>query len=152
MIDANVLTTAPSASPETVNVSSIWSSTIDSSSIIDVSWGKVPCPHRNGEITGYVIIYWKTRETRGGRGGRQGIRSRQIHNEMIMMDGHAVTIDGLDPLTEYSVVVAGVNSAGTGQFSEPVTVSTLGMLIQSTLICSFVCMHAYNERRQIYHE
>ena len=86
-------------------------------------------------------MYWKTRETRGGRGGRQGIRSRQTHNEMIMMDGHAVTIDGLDPLTEYSVVVAGVNSAGTGQFSEPVTVATLGMPIQ-TNYDSFAHLHA----------
>ena len=85
---------------------------IDSSSIIDVSWGEVPCPYRNGEITGYVIMYWKTRERREGGGGRQGIRSRQTHNKMIMVDGHTVTIDDLDPFTEYSVIVAGVNSAG----------------------------------------
>ena len=41
-----------------------------------------------------------------------------------MVDGHAVTIDDLDALTDYSVMVAGVNSAGTGQFSDPVTVVT----------------------------
>ena len=45
------------------------------------------------------------------------------------MDGHIATIDDLDPLTEYSVMVAGVNSAGTGQFSDPVTVATEGIII-----------------------
>ena len=120
--DANILTTAPSASPEMVNVSSVQSSSID------VSWGEVLCPHRNGEITGYVIMYWKTRGEEGGGGGEQ--MSRQTQEEMIRVDGHTVTIDDLDPLTEYSVMVAGVNSAGTGQFSEPVTVITEGIIIK----------------------
>ena len=106
--------TVPSTSPEIVNISS-------QSSTIVVSWRDLSCPHRNGEITGYVIMYWKTREGRGGGGGQE---SRQTHNERIMVDGHTVTIDDLDPLTEYSVMVAGVNSAGTGHFSDPVTVVT----------------------------
>ena len=96
-----------------VNVSSVRSFSID------VSWGEVPCPHRNGEITGYVIMYKK----KGVSGeGRQ--MSRQTQEERIMVDGHTATIDDLDPFTEYSVMVAGVNSAGTGKFSEPVTVVT----------------------------
>ena len=132
--DANIFTTVPSASPEMVNVSSVQSSSID------VSWGEVLCPHRNGEITGYVIMYWKTRgeeEEGGGGGGEQ--MSRQTQEEMIMMDGHTctVTIDDLDPLTEYSVMVAGVNSAGTGQFSEPVTVITEGIIIKNN--CTHDC-------------
>ena len=53
--------------------------------------------------------------------------SRQTQEERIMVDGHTATIDDLDPLTEYSVMVAGVNSAGTGQFSKPVTVVTEGI-------------------------
>ena len=93
-----------------VSVSSVRSSSID------VSWGKVPCPHRNGKITGYVIMYWKKRVGGG--------ESSQTQEKKIMVDGHAVTISDLDPLIEYSVMVAGLNSAGTGQFSEPVTVVT----------------------------
>ena len=50
--------------------------------------------------------------------------SRQTQEEGIMVDGHTTTIDDVDPLTEYSVMVAGVNSKGTGHFSEPVTVVT----------------------------
>ena len=115
MVDANILTAVPSASPEMINVSSIQSSSID------VKWGEVPCPHRNGEITGYVIIY---KQKGVKRGGRQ--MSRQTQEEMIMVDGHTATIDDLDPLTEYTIMVAGVNSVGAGQFSEPVTVVTEG--------------------------
>ena len=96
-----------------INISSVRSSSID------ISWGEVPCLHRNGEITGYVIMY-KKKGVNGG--GRQ--MSRQTQEVRIMVDGHTATIDDLDPLTEYSVMVAGVNSAGTGQFSEPVTVVT----------------------------
>ena len=45
--------------------------------------------------------------------------------EVLVMDGRATTIDDLDPLTaEYSIMVAAVNSNGTGQFSEPVTIGT----------------------------
>ena len=106
--------TAPSAAPDMVNFSSV-----DSSSI-DVNWGKVSCQHRNGEITGYVVVYMKilSRE----RGER-----RQTQEGMVMVNGQTATIDNLDPLTEYSVMVAAVNSAGTGVFSEPVTAITKGM-------------------------
>ena len=110
-----------------INISSVRSSSID------FSWGDISCLHHNGETTGYVIMYKKKggREGGGGRGGRQ--MSRQLQVERIMVDGHTVTIDDLDPLTEYSVMVAGVNSAGTGQFSEPVTVVTEGTTF-STII------------------
>ena len=80
-------------------------------------------------------MYWKTRVGRGGGGGGQ--ESRQTHNERIMVDGHTVTIDDLDPLTEYSVMVVGVNSAGTGQFSKPVTVVTEGLSIVSPGTATF---------------
>ena len=104
--------TVPSASPEMVNASLLHFSSID------VRWGEVPCIYRNGEITGYVVMYNKISLQRS---------SRQIQKQMVVMDGHAVTINNLTPLTEYSVMVAGVNSAGTGQFSKPVTVVTEGI-------------------------
>ena len=109
------------------------------SSLINVSWGAVPCQHRNGEITGYIVMYRKYRSREGEGGGGQG--NRQTQEERIMVDGHTATIDDLDPFTEYSVMVAGVNSAGTGQFSEPVTMATLGMPIQ-TNYDSFAYLHA----------
>ena len=106
--------TAPSAAPDMLSVSSV-----DSSSI-DINWGEVPCQHRNGEITGYVVV---TRKVLGR--GREEIKQTK---GMVMVNGQTTTIDNLDPLTEYSVMVAAVNSAGTGVFSEPVTAAILGTI------------------------
>ena len=107
--------TVPSAAPDMVNASSA------NLSSIDITWGEVPCQHRNGEITGYVVVYRKVFGR--GRGER-----RQTQEGMVMVNGQTATIDNLDPLTEYSVMVAAVNSAGTGVFSEPVTAVTRGMI------------------------
>ena len=93
----------PSAPPEMVNVSSV-----QGSSII-VSWGEVPCRHRNGEIIRYVVEY---------------IEERRTQEMIIMVDDQATTLDDLEPLTEYSIMVAAVNSNGTGQFSEPISIVT----------------------------
>ena len=72
--------------------------------------------------------------------------SRQSQVKMIMVDGHIVTIDNLDLLTEYSVMVAGVSSAGTGQFSKPVTVVSEGstfstVIIQRMCQCKHISIH-----------
>ena len=99
-----------------VNVSSV-----DSSSI-NINWGEVPCQHRNGEITGYVVVYRKVL----ARGRRE---RRQTQEGMVMVKGQTATIDNLDPITKYSVMVAAVNNAGTGVFSEPVTASTKGKIV-----------------------
>ena len=100
-----------------VNVSSVQGSSIF------VSWGNVPCQHHNGEIIGYAVEY-RTNVSRG---------------VMVMVDGQATTIDDLKPLTEYSIMVAAVNSNGTGQFSEPVTIVTQGtyMWIALYVCCQF---------------
>ena len=97
----------PSAPPEMVNVSSVHGS----SSITIVRWGEVPCQHRNGEIIRYAVKYIR------GQNQTQGVT--------VMVDGHATTLY-LEPLTEYSIMVAAVNSKGTGQFSEPVAIVTEG--------------------------
>ena len=108
--------TVPSAAPDMVNASSA------NSSSININWGKVPCQHRNGEITGYVVVYRKVLSS--GSGER-----RQTQEGMVMVNGQTATINNLDPLTEYSVMVAAVNSAGTGVFSEPVIASTQGKIV-----------------------
>ena len=80
---------------------------------IIVSWREVPCQNRNGEITRYVVEYNEQQE-----------RSQRV---MIMMDaGQTTTLHNLKPLTEYSIMVAAVNSNGTGQFSQQVTIVTKG--------------------------
>ena len=99
---------APSAAPISVSV------TVLSPSSLNVQWEMVPCIQRNGEITGYLVQY-----TGGG--------STQIMN----VSGASMTeanITGLSPSTAYDVRVAAVNDVGTGVYSDPQSVMTLGNL------------------------
>ena len=89
---------ASSAAPTSVNVSS-------TSSSITVQWGAVNCIDHNGDITGYSVRY-----------GVQGSGSTQT---VSVSGGGATmtTISGLMASTTYSIEVAAVNSAGTGDYS-----------------------------------
>ena len=93
---------APSAAPDPVTVTGVTSSSIT------VQWGMVPCIHRNGEITGYSVQYGETQNMRVSGNSSGGM----------------ATISGLSPATMYTVVVAAENSAGTGDYSDPLTVET----------------------------
>ena len=93
------------------------SSTV-SSSAINVSWGEVPCPQRNGEITGYIVWY--------NRSGTNRQVGEEVHvNSSSTM--HMTVITDLDPLTEYIIRVAAVNRHGPGPFSDPVYATTSSM-------------------------
>ena len=99
---------APSAAPTSVSTSDVTSFSIT------VQWGAVDCIHRNGDITGYSVRY-----------GVQGNGSTQTES----VSGGATTeatISGLVAGTNYSIEVAAVNSAGTGVYSDPLTVLTSG--------------------------
>ena len=96
----------PSSSPTSFQVTGRHSSSIT------VQWGAVDCIHRNGDITGYSVRY-----------GVQGSGSTQTES----VSGGATTeatISGLTPSTSYVVDIAAVNSAGTGVYSESLTVET----------------------------
>ena len=94
---------APSASPTSVNVSEVTSSSIT------VQWGAVDCIHRNGDITGYSVRY-------GVQGSAVGDRTVEMVSGA---DTTQTTISELSPSTTYSIEVAAVNSAGTGMYSDP---------------------------------
>ena len=95
----------PSASPDSVSISAVTSSSIT------VQWEMVPCIHRNGDITGYSVQY-----TGGG--------STQTMSVSADSSGGMVTISGLLPATMYLVQVAAVNSAGTGDYSDSMMINT----------------------------
>ena len=101
-----VLHPAPSSPPTSVSTSDVTSSSIT------VQWGAVDCIHRNGDITGYSVRY-----------GVQGSGSNQTESVSGGATAEA-TISGLTPSTSYVVDIAAVNSAGTGVYSEPLTVET----------------------------
>ena len=97
---------APSAAPDPVNVTEVTSSSIT------VQWGEVECIDRNGNITGYSVRY-------SGGGSTQTMAVSEA-------DATMTTISGLNASTEYSVQVAAVNGAGTGEFSSSQSRLTLG--------------------------
>ena len=100
---------APSAPPTSVSTSDVTSS-------ITVQWGAVDCIHRNGDITGYSVRY-------GVQGSAEGDRT------VVMASGDSsggmYEISGLTPSTTYTIEVAAVNSAGTGEYSDPQSAMTL---------------------------
>ena len=103
-----IFSPVPSAAPTYVRVSEVTSSSIT------VQWGAVDCIHRNGDITGYSVRY-----------GVQGSGS----TENVSVSGGdtrtmQTTISELESSTTYSIEVAAENSAGTGDYSDPMTAET----------------------------
>ena len=73
------------------------------------------CIHRNGDIKGYSVRY--------------GVYGSLVHSKNYTIitgrySGGVYEISGLTPSTTYTIEVAAVNSAGTGVYSDPLTVST----------------------------
>ena len=82
------------------------------SSNFTIQWEMVPCIHRNGNITGYLVQYI-------GGGSTQSL-------SVSGMNTNEVTITGLTASTTYSVQVAAVNDAGTGPLNSSQLFVTLG--------------------------
>ena len=109
----------PTAAPTNVGTSS------GTSSSITVQWEAVDCIHRNGDITGYSVRY-----------GVQGSGSTQT--ESVSGGGATQTIiSGLTPSTNYSIEVAAVNSAGTGDYSNVIYQLTQG-IVSYTCTCGIL--------------
>ena len=95
---------APSAAPTNVRMTGITSTTIT------LRWGKVPCIEQNGDITGYLV--WYESQTQDVSGGSVT----------------ETTISNLTPSTTYNVRVAAVNDAGTGDYSNIISIMTSGIM------------------------
>ena len=94
--------------------------TVLTSSSIFVQWGAVDCIHRNGDITGYSVLYGVV-----GSGSTQTMSASG--------DSTSVTISSLISSTTYSIQVAAVNSAGIGVYSDH-------FIVQTTSKCIYCCM------------
>ena len=77
---------------------------------VSVSWSAIECIERNGEITNYAVIF----QEQGGA---------VIPGEVNVMD-RTFTASGLTPRTNYIFRVAGVNSNGTGPYSDGIVITT----------------------------
>ena len=77
---------------------------------VNINWLQIDCIERNGAITNYTVVF----QEQGGA---------VIPGEVNVMD-RAFTASGLTPHTNYIFRVAGVNSNGTGPYSNDITVLT----------------------------
>jgi len=93
----------PSAPPTSVSISSA------SSSSITVQWGAVDCIHQNGDITGYIVQY--------AIHSNGNVESKHVSGG----DATEAMLTGLVGNTTYYIEVAAVNSAGIGEYSNPIT-------------------------------
>ena len=116
------LPSVPTAAPTNVGTSS------DTFSSITVQWGAVNCIHRNGDITDYLVRY-------GVQGS--GVGDRTVEMASGDSSGGMYQISGLSASTEYTIEVAAVNNAGTGDYSTLKNQLTLGNSIhmQNDLVC-----------------
>ena len=104
---------APSAAPANVRRTGITSTSIT------VRWGKVPCIHRNGDITGYIVQY--------------GSQTQSVSGGSVT----ETTISNLTPSTTYNIQVAAVNDADTGGFSSSISIMTSGTTTATTITISW---------------
>ena len=77
---------------------------------VSVSWRTIECIERNGVITNYTVVF----QEQGGA---------VIPGEVNVMD-RTFTASGLTPHTNYTFRVAGVNSNGTGPYSNVTVILT----------------------------
>ena len=82
----------------------------------ELSWNAIPCPHQNGIIQHYLIVY------------------DYVLPNGTLVEGHSrtlgnilrITLLDLRPNTDYVVRVAGVNHGGVGVYSSPLALITPG--------------------------
>lgn len=104
----NIVYVEPSVAPSNVVV------TRKTATEITVQWEKVPCIHRNGDISGYNVLYRQL--------GGQEVRR---HVEAVPgRETYTYTISQLLPAMSHEISVAGVNEAGTGVYSSPISTRT----------------------------
>ena len=92
---------APTAAPEV-------SLTFATFNYITLQWEMVPCEHRNGDITGYIVEYREMGSVNAGSETVMNITGASVTE---------ATISNPMPSTNYSIQIAAVNNAGTGVFS-----------------------------------
>ena len=81
------------------------------STSVNINWRLIDCIERNGVITNYTVVF----QEQGGA---------VISGEVNVMD-RTFTASRLTPHTNYIFRVAGVNSNGTGPYSNDITVHTV---------------------------
>jgi len=101
----------PSSSPR--NVSAI---AINSTAIL-VRWQEVAPEDRNGNITGYEVMYMPLTDLMGSLDTTPQVT--QVTSDLFII------IDDLEEFVSYAVLVRASTSAGSGNYSDPTSTQTL---------------------------
>ena len=88
----------------------------------ELSWETIRCHHQNGKLLRYLVRH--DYELPNGTFAVQ--QSKTFRDELYII------LTNLRPNRMYAVRVAGVNDAGVGAFSSPVTLITPGGIYQQT--------------------
>ena len=103
MFNSSIIIVVPSAPPSNVTISKVTGTNIT------VQWRPVDCIHYNGDIISYLLQY----------------EAQESGNtQTYTTTGEQSTISNLMSSTNYSIKVAAVNSAGTGEFSPAIMTET----------------------------
>ena len=96
-----MLSTVPSAAVSNLNATAV------STGFILVEWDELPYPDRNGELIGYVVMYWRNAE------------DSRIHSvvapSLAEVGRVSIKLKYLQPYTSYRIQVSAVNADGTGE-------------------------------------
>ena len=79
---------------------------------VSVSWNEIECIERNGMITNYTVEF-------------SSLGGSVIPGVLMVDERPRFTANGLTPFTNYTFRVAGINSIGTGPFSDLITIQTV---------------------------
>ncbi|MCI4375169.1 hypothetical protein PGIGA_G00106150 [Pangasianodon gigas] len=103
----------PSAAPEDVAVE------VMNNTVVKVSWNRVHKDKLHGHLGGYRVQWWRLRSL---------LNLRKMHGDkhtlMFPGDRNHALIPGLQPFSEYSLIVMAYNGRGNGPGSHPVTFKT----------------------------
>lgn len=86
-----------------------------------LSWKPIPMRHQNGEILHYLIKYKRLSHSVQALVQERNVRGDQL----------TFTLSLLEPKSTYIVSIAGVNRAGIGKFSPPLSFTTLASYEQT---------------------
>ncbi|XP_053085306.1 neural cell adhesion molecule L1-like protein isoform X2 [Pangasianodon hypophthalmus] len=103
----------PSAAPEDVAVE------VMNNTVVKVSWNRLHKDKLHGHLGGYRVQWWRLRSL---------LNLRKMHGDkhtlMFPGDRNHALIPGLQPFSEYSLIVMAYNGRGNGPGSHPVTFKT----------------------------
>jgi len=110
---------------------------------IMLSWDQPSLEEQNGILTVYHVIIMETQILYFDNGTMISQAGMNFTRTYDVLEGRTQLIDMLQPSNNYTVRIAAATAAGTGPFSDPITVMTfegivLGSLAQLTNINVYI--------------